>query len=134
MSHITTIDIEIRDLECLAEAAADLGLDLVLGKRTFRTYQPSTPCDHVLKLRGFSEAYEIGVVADPGKPGSFKLKTDFFMDGYGLKDKVGEGASKLRQKYAEKVVLKGLKPLKARGWNVSSSQNAQGEIVVRCLR
>ncbi len=134
MSHITTIDIQITDLDCLEEAARDLGLDLIRGQKSFRTYQPRTACDHALKLRGFSEAYEIGVVADPEKPGSFKLKTDFFMDGYGLKDKVGEGGSKLKQKYAEKVVIKGLKPLKARGWSVHSTTSEQGEIVVRCTR
>lgn len=134
MSHITTIDVEIRDLECLEEAAEELGLRLIRDQKTFRTYQPSRPCDHVLKLKGFSEAYEIGVVADKAKPGSYKLQTDFFMDGYGLQAKVGEGGSKLKQKYAEKVVIKGLKPLKARGWSVHSTTNAEGEIVVRCMK
>jgi hypothetical protein len=137
VSHITVIDIEIRDLDCLRQAAEALGLEFRENQKTFKWYGTSFDqagvCDHAIGLHNNPEAYEVGVIRNPDKPG-YQLKWDLYRRGHGLQDKVGDKCAKLCQKYAEKVVMKGVAGLKARGWSTVSSKNEQGEIVVRCVK
>lgn len=90
MSHVATVNVEIKDLDALALAAARCGLELVLGQTTYRWYGMDagnmgltaeqqefvrlglTPgvCEHALRVadpkarKGYG-AYEIGVVRHP---------------------------------------------------------------------
>lgn len=44
MSHVATIDVEVKDLDALAEAAARIGMELVRGQSTYRCwYTASDP-------------------------------------------------------------------------------------------
>jgi len=88
MSHVTVIEFEIRDLECLRQACTELGLEFREGQKTFRWFgvhvgdykvpdgfavQDMGKCDHAIGLPGngpSKKAYEIGVVRRrDGKPG-----------------------------------------------------------------
>lgn len=91
MSHVATVDLEIRDLDALAEAATRLGMELARGQQTYRCWYTATPpadrdeylrithqtveslvpegfrgdeigrCEHALRVRGNGTAYELGV-------------------------------------------------------------------------
>lgn len=118
MSHIATIELEIRDLDALDAAARSLGLELVRGQTTYRWYGLRDPrqyryplppgftvedlgrCEHAIRVPGNDQAYEIGVVRRrDGRPG-YVLLVDFWNGGYGLEEKVGTNANRLKQAYA----------------------------------
>jgi hypothetical protein len=136
MSHIATVDVEIKDLDCLEKAAARLGLEFNRDKTTFRWYghfvgdykdhtaklkelgidpKDYGKCQHTLSVPGNSSAYEVGVVAKPG--GGFVLLWDFWNGGFGLMEKLSAdadkqriGVGKLQQAYAVEVAKKGGSP------------------------
>lgn len=115
MSHVVSIDVEIRDLEALAVAAKKLGLELVLGQKTYRWYGQHVgdypmpigftaadlgKCEHALRIPGNASAYEIGVVArKDGRPG-FQLVWDFWAGGRGLEAVAGKDCCHVRREYA----------------------------------
>lgn len=115
MSHIAEIELQIKDLQALKEAAKALGLELREGQETYRWYGRSVgdyplpagftkedlgKCEHALSIPGSPYAYEIGVVArKDGKPG-YTLLWDFWQGGYGLEEKVGRNAIDLQREYA----------------------------------
>lgn len=133
MSHVTTVDVEVRDLDALALAAESIGLELVRGLKNYHWYgrfmgdyndprlaqmgvtaKDLGKCDHVLRVKDgrIGETYEIGVkqVGD-----SYRLLYDFFDGGNGLMEKVshsgrnGEDLGKLVQAYTTEVAVKELK-------------------------
>jgi hypothetical protein len=59
MSHITKIDLLIKDLDALDKACGKLGLELVRGQKTFRAYRAGT-CEHGIRAVDSPNAYEIG--------------------------------------------------------------------------
>ena len=118
MSHVATIDLEIRDLAALQRAAQSLGLEFRVGQKNYKWWGRSVGdfplpegftadelghCEHALSVKDNPNAYEIGVVKRrDGKPG-YTLLWDFYAGGYGLQDKVGLNASKLKQRYQVEV-------------------------------
>ncbi len=131
MSHVATIEIEIKDLAALKQAAADLGLEFREGQKTCRrhslvlgdipagfTKDEMSRCEHAISpgdekltyqegpLAGRTypvQPYEIGVSKRrDGKPG-YILMWDDYCRGFGLMDKVGQNAQKLVQRYAVNV-------------------------------
>jgi hypothetical protein len=105
MSHITTIDIEIKDLTALDAACAELGGKLIRNKTSYNWYG-TTPakCDHALQIPGVR--YEVGVSAHPDKPKTYQLQFDPYgyvgnshHDGHIVEQKFGKGLTKLRQLY-----------------------------------
>lgn len=119
MSHVTAIAIEIKDLDALDAACAELKANLKRGKTTYNWYERSVgdyplpegfkasdlgKCDHAIQLPGVN--YEIGVCRNPAKPGSYTLLYDFYgygngggHDGHLLKAHFGDGLAKLKQLY-----------------------------------
>lgn len=88
MSHITKIDLVIKDLDALAKACGKLGLELVRGQKTFRAYR-SGRCEHAIRVKDSDRAYEIGLVKQADGKG-YELKWDADIgDGGGLYEKVG---------------------------------------------
>lgn len=74
MSHISKIEIEVRDLASLKAACRRLGLRFVEGQSRFKWFgYQDGECDHVIEVPEAS--YEIGVVK-AGK--SYELKCDFY--------------------------------------------------------
>lgn len=86
MSHITKIDLVIKDLDALSKACKSLGLELVKGQKTFKAYTTGR-CEHAICVKDMPGAYQIGLVK--GKDG-YELKWDADIgDGHGLYAKVG---------------------------------------------
>lgn len=89
VSHVATINVEIKSLDDLEAAAKSIGLELVRGQRTYRWYGRSVgdypvpqgfaadelgTCDHAIRVPlsvdGADRCYEIGVCGRrDGKPG-----------------------------------------------------------------
>ena len=93
MSHISKIELEVKDLAVLSQACARLGLTLIRGQKEFRWYGKSAPCKHAIKVPG--AVYEIGVVKQKG---SYELNCDFY-DG-NIEKAVGRQGGLLKQAYA----------------------------------
>lgn len=139
MSHIATVELEVKDLDCLAKAARRLGLELRLGQQTYRWFGESVgncplpsgftveelgKCQHALSIPG-SEAYEIGVVQRrDGRPG-FSLVWDFYEGGYGLESLVGAQCAKLKQAYAAEVSIK---QARMQGFQVREELRSDGSL------
>lgn len=106
MSHITTIDIEISNIDALDAAAKELGGLLQRGKTTYNWYgERPNPCAHAISLPGVH--YEVGVCANTAKPGTYTLNFDPYGSGgnYGRHDgklvlkAFGDNLKTLRQLY-----------------------------------
>ncbi len=127
MSHVATIDLEIKDLECLKKAAKVLGLEFRENQKTYKwfgTHVGDYPlptgfskeelgtCDHALSIinpESGSRAYEVGISQRrDGKPG-YTLLWDFWAGGYGLKEKIGENGIELKKEYSAQVAEKHLR-------------------------
>lgn len=144
MSHISTIELEVRDLEALKRAAQALGLEFVAGQRTYRWYgrhigdyplpqgftkEDLGKCDHAIRIPGNDRAYEIGVVRRrDGRPG-YVLLWDFWSGGFGLQEKVGENANRLKQAYACEAAKAAA--LRAGHRFVAQATRADGSVVLR---
>jgi len=143
MSHVATIELEIRDLACLIEAAKECGLEFLENQQSYRWYGVSVgdyplptgfrksdlgKCDHALRVKnGNGSTYEIGVCARrDGKPG-FTLLWDFWQGGYGLQAAVGTDGNKLKDAYAAAVATK---ELKRKGYRVQRTKNEAGKIIL----
>lgn len=115
MSHVATVEIEVKDLLALDDACKRLGLELVKGQETYRwfgeyvgghplpdgfTAENLGVCDHAIRLPDNPDAYEIGVVRNRSGKAGYSLLWDFWEGGFGLEDIVGEDCSKLKQAYA----------------------------------
>jgi hypothetical protein len=93
MSHISKIELEVKDLVMLSQACASLGLTLIRGRKRFKWYGDSALCDHVIKVPG--AMYEIGVVRQKD---SYELNCDFYDSG--IENVIGRQAGLLKQAYA----------------------------------
>src|ERR1035437_5141802 len=98
MSHVTTIAIEIRDLNVVKEICQELGLEFKENQKTYKWYGTHVgdyplpagftkadmgKCDYAIRLKGNTQAYEVGVVKS--KTGSgYQMIWDFWAGGQGL--------------------------------------------------
>lgn len=113
MSHVATIDCEIKDLKILEKAAKRLGMEL-REQSTYRwwgrsvgdypipngfTAQDLGKCDLALTIPGNNTAYEIGVCKNKNGAPGYTLLWDFYAGGRGLQEVVGTGAGLLTQAY-----------------------------------
>ena len=94
MSHISKIELEVKDLGTLKQACNRLGLTMIQGQNTFKWYgQEEGRCDHAIRVPEAS--YEIGVI----KTGdSFELRCDYWDSAIGKT--IGHTGGLLRQAYA----------------------------------
>jgi len=121
MSHFTTIQTQVRDLDALGDACVELGLELL----------PTTNCrgyggvvrqaSHVIKLKG---PYDIAVEPTADNDGH-GLTTDWW-DGHVAKE-VGVGYGRLLQSYG---VHKTLREARARGLRTTRQVEADGSILL----
>jgi len=122
MSHFTTIQTQVRDLEALRDACVELGLEL-LANAACRGYGGVTrQSAHVIKLKG---PYDIAVEPAPENNGSHGLTTDWW-DGRVAKE-VGTGYGRLLQSYG---VHKTLREARTRGLRSSRRVEADGSILL----
>lgn len=123
MSHITNIDLEIKDLNALQSACRRMGLTFNHGAGKVRFYKSqSVDADHVINVPGCS--YDVGVVSN--KTGGFSLVWDNYQTG-GLEAILGAGAGKLKQAYGiEKAKIEARK----KGYSVVEAKKSDGSITL----
>jgi hypothetical protein len=143
MSHMATISLTVTDLEALDEACKMLGLELARGVKQYKWYgrfMGDSPlpegiaveelghCDHVIRIPGNSQAYQVGVTRSKTNPKEFILLYDWWMNGYGLVDKIGKDAGLLKQSYA---IARAKKHLIKQGKKVKITKKANGNLELR---
>jgi len=120
MSHFTTIQTEVRDLDALNDACVELGLKLV-PDATCRGYAGVLrKADHVIQLKG---PYDIAV--DPAEGGKYGFSADWW-EGHVARE-VGAGYSRLMQGYG---VHKTLREARSRGLRTTRQVEADGSILL----
>jgi hypothetical protein len=116
MSHISKIELEVKDLGVLGQACTRLGLSLIKGQKTFRWYGQEAQCDHCIRVPGAD--YEIGVNS---RGGSYELNCDFYDKN--LEKVIGQKGGLLKQAYAaEKTRIEARK----KGYSVIERQTETG--------
>ena len=150
MSHIVTLDIELRDLDAIEAAAKRLGLEFHLDQKTYRWYGQKLnhyalpegmtdddlgKCEHAITLSAdhpdIATAYEIGVV----KQGDhFTLAFDFwgsrisgqqFIGGIPISEIVGADLGAFKQAYGVELAKR---ELQLEGWMVNEILATDGSI------
>lgn len=150
MSHVSTIDIHIKDLDALEAACKRIGLELVRGKTRYEwfgrhvgdyplpegfTKEELGTCEHAIRIPDGSpykrsNSYEIGVCQRrDGQPG-YVLQWDFWMGGHGLQKVAGADCNTLRQSYSTEVTKRNL--LRA-GCNVQETTLEDGTVQLRAI-
>ena len=152
MSHVTLIDLFITDLDSLEKACERLGLELVRWQKTFKWYgrfmgdsavpagmkpQDYGKCEHAVKVKGKSGAYEIGLIKRIDGKAGYQLVWDNWNGGYGLCEKVmydysrgkTTNADKLKDWYAAEVARK---QMARKGFRVKTAQ-LDRKVVVSCV-
>lgn len=125
MSHFTTIQTQVRDLDALSEACVELGLEL-RSNTPCRGYAGTTREAHrTIVLKG---PYDIAV--DPaenedGNNGTYGLTTDWW-DGHVAKE-VGIGYGRLLQSYG---IHKTTREARARGLRIRRQQEQDGSVLL----
>ena len=116
MSHISNIELEVKDVGILGQACTRLGLQLVRDQRAFKWYGQEAQCDHCIRVPGAN--YEIGVLS---RSGSYELNCDFYDKN--LEKVVGQKGGLLKQAYAaEKTRIEARK----KGYSVIERQTETG--------
>lgn len=122
MSHFTTIQTQIRDIDALLCACVELGLKLQ-PDFVARGYAGVTrKAKYVIQLKG---PYDIAVDPSPEKDGSYGLTTDWW-DGHVAKE-VGIGYGRLLQSYG---VHKTIREAHSRGLRSTRKVEADGSILL----
>ena len=122
MSHFTTIQTQIRDLDALNDACVEMDLKLVANANCRGYAGVTRKAPHVIQLKG---PYDIAVDPSPEKDGTFGLTTDWW-DGHAARE-VGVGYGRLLQSYG---VHKTLREARSRGLRASRRVEADGSILV----
>ena len=104
MSHISKIELEVKDLGILGQACSEL----VRNRKTFRWYGKEAPCDHAIKVPGAE--YEIGLTQ---RNDCYELNCDFY--DRNLEKKIGSKGGLLKQAYA---VIKTRVEARKKGYSV----------------
>jgi len=122
MSHVTAIAVEIKDLDALDAACAELKCNLRRGQTSYKWFGMSVgdyplpagftedmlgKCEHVINLPGCE--YEIGVARNPNNPKTYTLLFDFWGPGQRLQSHFGNGLQKLVQLYGVHKISSDLK-------------------------
>lgn len=133
MSHVATVDVEIKNLDWLEKACRKIGLEFVRGQTKFFAYA-NRKCEHAIRVAGLTgqedlvkalRTYEIGVTErKDGLPG-YLLSFDMHAGGNGLKAIVGEKCSKLVQAY---TTVAARETAQRQGMRVSEQRLADGSI------
>ncbi len=145
MSHVITVEMEILDLDALAAAAQDIGMELVRGQKTYKWWGHSVgdypiptgftakdlgKCEHALRSPGNKSAYEVGVV--PSRTGEgYQLIYDFYGGGQGLKAVVGNACENLKQPYTTRLAER---HWASKGFRVSTTKTETGEMVIKARK
>ena len=122
MSHFTTIQTQIRDLDALQDASVELGLKLLTNSKCRGYANVTRLAPHVIRLKG---PYDIAVDPSPEKDGSYGLTADWW-DGHVAKE-VGTGYGRLLQSYG---VHKTLREARTRGLRSTRRVEVDGSVLL----
>ena len=122
MSHFTTIQTQIRDIDALLCACVELGLKLQPDFHCRGYAGVTRKATYVIQLKG---PYDIAMDPSPEKDGSYGLTTDWW-DGHVAKE-VGIGYGRLLQSYG---VHKTIREAHSRGLRSTRRVEADGSILV----
>lgn len=122
MSHFTSIQTQIKDIEALRGACGELGLSLLANAAARGFAGTEQNGDYVVQLKG---PYDIAANRQPD--GTFGLSTDWW-DGH-VEREVGPNFGRLLQLYA---VHKATQEARKRGLTVQRTQRSDGSIKL-CL-
>jgi hypothetical protein len=142
MSHVVSINTEIRDIEAVKAACLELGLVFKEGQTSIRWYgkwvgdydaenaayklgikpEQYGTCDHAIEVPGCK--YDIGLLKNPAT-GGYKIYFDFWGEGQKIQTAIGEKGGKLMQHYN---VSKATMALRAKGHMVQRKTSASGNI------
>jgi hypothetical protein len=143
MSHVSSVALNITDLDAFAAAVAECGGEFLTGQTTFEwfgrfmndwrdtnraaVYQGHDPkqfghCAHAVRVAGTKGGYEIGLVPSLKGDGSFDLLYDTWGPGRQLEATFGTGLAKLRDEYALQV---GMRSMWRQGYTVQRTVNEQ---------
>lgn len=120
MSHFTTIKTEVRDLEALTDACAEMDLKLIADTICRGYAGVLRKADHVIQLKG---PYDIAV--DPVDDGRYGFSADWW-EGH-VEKEVGAGYGRLLQSYG---VHKTLREARMRGLRTSRRVETDGSILL----
>jgi len=125
MSHITVVDVTIKDLESLEQACNKLGLNFQKFKKKFKWYgHKDGDCEHAIGVPDNSMAYEIGVCFQDTEEGTYCFKWDNYRGGMGLQALVGPGCQYLINEYTKEVVRKEVQDMALNdGWMYDEEVN-----------
>jgi len=142
MSHVSVVELEVKDLAALKEACEAIGLEFVEGQTSFKWYgrwmndydahdaayrrgiDPKNygRCKHAIRIPGDSKAYEVGVVAKQDGSG-YELCWDSWSGGFGLQAYVGKDCENLKHEYAKVTVKKSVsKSMKKWGFRLAREE------------
>lgn len=118
MSHFTTIQTQIKDIEALRSAVNELGLTLIPNTAARGYLSNQTKGEFVIRLKG---PYDIAVNRQPDH--TFGLTTDWW-DGH-VEKEVGSNFGRLLQLYG---VHKASMEARKKGWSVLRKPQPNGSI------
>jgi hypothetical protein len=118
MSHFTTINTQIKDIEALRSACQELGLSLLQNSHARGYSSNQTKGDFVIRLKG---PYDIALNQQPDH--SYGLTSDLW-NGH-VEQEVGKGYGRLLQLYA---VHKATREARRKGHLVTRSTKTDGSI------
>ncbi len=118
MSHFTTIDTQIKDIDALRSACAELGLELLRDAEARGYGNQRQRGDFVLRLKG---PYDVALHHQTDN--TFGLTTDWW-DGH-VEKEVGQNYGRLLQLYA---VHKASREARKRGLSVQRALRTDGSI------
>ena len=122
MSHFTTIQTQIRDLDALQDACVELGFPFLKNAKC-RGYAGMTRlAPHVIQLKG---PYDIAVEPAKENDGTYGLTTDWW-DGHVARE-VGTGYGRLLQSYG---IHKTMREARNRGLRVNRQQEQDGSVLL----
>lgn len=127
MSHVATVEVEVKDLDAFRVACAAVGMELVEGQTTFAWFgefmndyhgqdaafksgirpEDYGKCAHAARVRGDARAYEVGLVQKAN--GAHALVWDFYgARGRALEAVAGKACGKLVSAYVTEVARRTL--------------------------
>ena len=106
MSHVTNINMKIKDLDAMAEGAApEWGLEFLRDQKKFMTYGGvQNACDHAMRLKDHQRGdFELGLVKNGDE---YELKGDLWGQTRLLEAVGGPQFNKLKREYTVAVSMR----------------------------
>lgn len=122
MSHFTTIQTQIRDLDALRDACTELKLGFTTNANCRGYANQTRLAQHVINLKG---PYDIAVEPSQQNDGSYGLTTDWW-NGH-VEKEVGAGYGRLLQSYG---IHKTMREARTRGLRVQRRQEQDGSVLL----